>query len=108
MMGRNCSHQTLCKFNQLLCMCPCQLQQGAKQIVESWGGSLPPSAKELQKIPGIGKYTAGAIASIAFSEVSTNPLVFCVSSAYFLMSILVFHAYSSRLNVYRITLPTMV
>ncbi|MCO5564921.1 hypothetical protein L7F22_018589 [Adiantum nelumboides] len=35
---------------------------------ESYGGSLPSSAKDLQKIRGIGKYTAGAIASIAFGQ----------------------------------------
>lgn len=44
------------------------LLEGAKQIVQLQGGSLPTSAEELQKIPGIGKYTAGAIASIAFSQ----------------------------------------
>ncbi|KAI5055610.1 hypothetical protein GOP47_0029131, partial [Adiantum capillus-veneris] len=44
------------------------LLEGAKQIVESYGGSLPSSAENLQKIKGIGKYTAGAIASIAFGQ----------------------------------------
>jgi A/G-specific adenine glycosylase len=42
-------------------------------LVEKYDGKLPKTAKELQDIPGIGKYTAGAIASIAFGEVS--PLV---------------------------------
>ena len=45
--------------------------QGAKQIVESEQGLLPSTAEELLKIRGIGKYTAGAIASIAFGQVFT-------------------------------------
>ena len=35
-------------------------------IVEEYGGQLPPSYEELLKLPGIGSYTAGAIASIAY------------------------------------------
>ena len=34
--------------------------------MEQNGGSFPASAAELRKLPGIGEYTAGAIASIAF------------------------------------------
>lgn len=49
------------------------LFEGAKLLVEKYKGKLPKTAKELQDIPGIGKYTAGAIASIAFGEVT--PLV---------------------------------
>lgn len=44
-----------------------RLQEGARTVVSS-GGALPESADELLKIPGIGPYTAGAIASIAFGE----------------------------------------
>lgn len=43
--------------------------QGAKMIVEG-GGEFPKTASSLQMVKGIGKYTAGAIASIAFEEVS--------------------------------------
>lgn len=44
------------------------LHRGAKTIVEVLGGSLPRTAEELLRVPGIGRYTAGAIASIAFGE----------------------------------------
>ncbi|CAO2818931.1 unnamed protein product [Amaranthus hypochondriacus] len=43
------------------------LLEGAKQINE--GGSFPRTVSSLRKIRGIGDYTAGAIASIAFNEV---------------------------------------
>lgn len=44
------------------------LHEGAKQIVEKYGGNLPPDAASLQKLKGIGRYTAGAISSIAFGH----------------------------------------
>ncbi|MBI3312891.1 MAG: A/G-specific adenine glycosylase [Candidatus Omnitrophica bacterium] len=40
----------------------------AKILVKNHGGQLPQTAEELRKLPGIGRYTAGAIASIAFGE----------------------------------------
>lgn len=42
------------------------LHKGAKEIVEQRGGKFPRDAGELQTLPGIGRYTAGAIASFAF------------------------------------------
>jgi A/G-specific adenine glycosylase len=42
------------------------LHQAAKIIVRDHGGRLPGLAAELLRLPGIGRYTAGAIASIAF------------------------------------------
>ena len=42
------------------------LKKTAVIAVEQYGGELPASAAELRKLPGIGDYTAGAIASIAF------------------------------------------
>ncbi|WP_338084221.1 A/G-specific adenine glycosylase [Caproicibacterium lactatifermentans] len=42
------------------------LQKAAKVAVEKYGGRLPASYPELLTLPGIGPYTAGAIASIAF------------------------------------------
>lgn len=42
------------------------LHRAAKAIVETHGGKLPQAVDELLKLPGIGPYTAGAIASIAF------------------------------------------
>lgn len=43
------------------------LHKGAIQVMAN-GGRLPNSAEELAAIPGIGPYTAGAIASIAFGR----------------------------------------
>lgn len=40
----------------------------AMTCVEQYMGELPKSAKELKQLPGIGDYTAGAIASIAYGE----------------------------------------
>jgi A/G-specific adenine glycosylase len=45
-----------------------QLHQGAKQVMSEYNGKLPSTSTELLKISGIGPYTAGAIASIAFKE----------------------------------------
>lgn len=42
------------------------LQKAAKVIVSEYGGILPPSRDALLSLPGIGSYTAGAIASIAY------------------------------------------
>lgn len=44
------------------------LHQGAKQVMAEFGGNLPSSAEQLRTIRGIGPYTAGAIASIAFGQ----------------------------------------
>ena len=40
----------------------------AQKIVDEYGGRFPESAAELRRLPGIGDYTAGAIASIAFGK----------------------------------------
>jgi A/G-specific adenine glycosylase len=42
------------------------LHAGAREVVAEYGGKLPPDAASLRQISGIGPYTAGAIASIAF------------------------------------------
>ena len=42
------------------------LKRAARVIMEEYGGEMPADATELEKLPGIGSYTAGAIASIAF------------------------------------------
>jgi A/G-specific adenine glycosylase len=44
------------------------LHKAAQQLVHEHGGEFPRSAKELQRLAGIGRYTSGAIASIAFGE----------------------------------------
>lgn len=45
------------------------LHKGAQYIVENHGGELPKSIKALEQVPGIGPYTAAAIASMAFEHV---------------------------------------
>lgn len=44
------------------------LHAAARKVVAQYDGKLPASSTELQKLPGIGRYTAAAIASIAFQE----------------------------------------
>src|SRR6478736_1515429 len=44
------------------------LHRCAKQVVEKLNGNFPTSFTELTKLPGVGDYTAAAIASIAFRE----------------------------------------
>ena len=44
------------------------LKKAAVVIKEQYGGILPDSAEELRKLSGIGEYTAGAIASIAYGK----------------------------------------
>ncbi len=42
------------------------LRRAAGIIMDEYGGQLPASVEKLRSLPGIGDYTAGAIASIAF------------------------------------------
>lgn len=49
------------------------LHLAAREIVARYGGRLPSDALELRTLPGVGEYTAGAIASIAFGR--REPLV---------------------------------
>lgn len=44
------------------------MQKAALQIMEEYGGEMPDTYEELLKLKGIGSYTAGAIASIAFGR----------------------------------------
>ncbi len=44
------------------------LHLASKIILEKYGGILPGDSKSLKILPGIGRYTAGAVASIAFDE----------------------------------------
>lgn len=44
------------------------LHQSAKRIVRSHGGSVPRARTNLLALPGIGPYTAGAVASIAYEQ----------------------------------------
>ena len=44
------------------------LQEGARQVVERHGGEVPDTLEEIKALKGVGPYTAGAIASIAFGH----------------------------------------
>lgn len=44
------------------------LQAAARSIVESAGGRFPTTASGWMALPGVGRYTAGAITSIAFDQ----------------------------------------
>ena len=42
------------------------MQKAARIVMEQYGGVLPADAEALKRLPGIGSYTAGAVASIAY------------------------------------------
>jgi A/G-specific adenine glycosylase len=44
------------------------LHAASKEVVKLHGGKLPGNREELGRLPGIGRYTSAAIASIAFGE----------------------------------------
>jgi A/G-specific adenine glycosylase len=44
------------------------LHQSARLIVEKFGGKFPEDFETIRSIKGIGRYTAGAVASIAFNQ----------------------------------------
>src|SRR5262249_27427669 len=44
------------------------LQQGAKEIARRFGGAFPQDATDVRDLPCLGRYTAGAIVSIALGR----------------------------------------
>ena len=42
------------------------LHTGVREVVAKYGGEVPEGAEERRTLPGVGRYTAGAIGSIAF------------------------------------------
>ncbi len=44
------------------------LHKSAQIVMQEYHGRLPEGARQLIKLPGVGRYTAGAIASIAFGQ----------------------------------------
>jgi A/G-specific adenine glycosylase len=44
------------------------LHRAAKVVVEEFGGEFPANYEQLKRLPGVGAYTAGAIAAIAFDQ----------------------------------------
>lgn len=45
-----------------------QLHQAARQIVERHGGQFPTDFESVRQLPGVGRYTAGAVLSIALDQ----------------------------------------
>lgn len=43
------------------------LHRAAKQVVQQHGGTMPSDAALIRALPGVGRYTAGAVASFAFN-----------------------------------------
>ncbi|HUP19541.1 MAG TPA: A/G-specific adenine glycosylase [Gemmatimonadota bacterium] len=44
------------------------LHRAAREVRERYTGEVPGEAEELRRLPGVGEYTAGAVASIAFGR----------------------------------------
>ncbi len=44
------------------------LRKAARQVMERFGGAFPANYEDILSLPGVGEYTAGAIASIAFGQ----------------------------------------
>lgn len=44
------------------------LREGARAVAQEYGGTVPADPEQLANLPGIGAYTRGAIASIAFGH----------------------------------------
>ena len=44
------------------------LQKTAQTVMSDWGGKFPKGVEELRALPGVGPYTAGAVASFAFNK----------------------------------------
>jgi A/G-specific adenine glycosylase len=47
---------------------PVRLHAIAREAVARYGGRLPDSAEDLRRLPGVGRYTAGAILSFAYGR----------------------------------------
>ena len=44
------------------------LRAAARKVLDDYGGQIPADPEELLSLPGVGRYTAGAVASIAFDR----------------------------------------
>ena len=58
-----------------------RLHEGAQKVVRELKGQMPNTSATLSKeLPGVGRYTGAAIASIAFGEVRRN-IIFKLTAA---------------------------
>jgi len=44
------------------------LRRAAREVAERFGGDLPGDRRELERLPGVGPYTAAAVAALAFGR----------------------------------------
>ena len=44
------------------------LQKTAQTVISEWGGEFPKTASEIETLPGVGPYTAGAVTSFAYNK----------------------------------------
>ena len=47
-----------------------RLHEAATHVVEKLGGNMPRTSDSLLQLPGVGRYTAAAVASIAYGQVT--------------------------------------
>ena len=47
-----------------------RLHEAATHVMEKLGGAMPRTSETLLQLPGVGRYTAAAVASIAFGQVT--------------------------------------
>ena len=47
---------------------PFRLHQIARETIASYGGRLPDRAEDLRRLPGVGRYTAGAVLAFAYGR----------------------------------------
>jgi A/G-specific adenine glycosylase len=71
----------------------CQMHRAAREIMDKFGGEFPRDLQLVRALPGIGRYTAGAILSIAFG--SREPILEA-NSRRLLIRVLGYHGDPSR------------
>ena len=47
-----------------------RLREAAIAVADNLKGEMPRTAEQLEKLPGVGRYTAAAVASIAYQQVT--------------------------------------
>lgn len=77
------------------------LWHAAQMIAGDWGGNLPSSIDELQKLPGVGENTAGAVAVYAFNQ----PVVFIETNV---RTAFIHHFFKNKLGIPDIAIKGLV
>jgi A/G-specific adenine glycosylase len=77
------------------------LWQAARMIQNDFGGGMPHMRQDLQKLPGIGSNTAGAIAAYAFN----NPEVFIETN---IRTVFIYHFFAERDQVSDVELAPLI